>query len=193
MSLLPSDERRALLELARRAISEAILHNRYLEAAGQLGAEHSAAGVFVTLHQRGRLRGCIGQLEGLETLESAIAYCAVAAAKHDPRFAPVEPQEVGELEIEISILSQPEHIEPAAVQVGRHGLLVKRGRMRGVLLPQVPMQFHWDSSKFLEETCRKAGLDKDAWKDPATCIEAFTTEVISEAEFVPQESARRHP
>jgi len=193
MSPLPSDERRTLLELARRAISEATLHNRYLETPGLFGAEHQAAGVFVTLHQRGRLRGCIGQLEGLESLESAIAYCAVAAAKHDPRFAPVEPHEVGELEIEISILSQPERIEPNAVQVGRHGLLVKRGRMRGVLLPQVPMQFHWDSTKFLEETCRKAGLDKDAWKDPATTLEAFTTEVISEAEFVPQESARRRP
>jgi AmmeMemoRadiSam system protein A len=183
MSSLPSDERRALLELARRAICEAVLHNRYLETPMQFAGELPPAGVFVTLHRQGRLRGCIGQLEGIDSLQGAVVYCAVAAAMHDPRFPPVAPEEIAELGIEISILSRPERIEPSQIQVGRHGLLVTRGRMRGVLLPQVPVQFHWNAQRFLEECCRKAGLDRDAWKDPATRIEAFTSEVFSEADL----------
>ena len=186
MSRLPSDDRRALLELARRAISETVLHNRYLETPAPLGAELPAAGVFVTLHRRGRLRGCIGQLEWIESLQATVVYCAVAAAMHDPRFSPVSPEELSELEIEISVLSRPERIEPSRIEVGRHGLLVMRGRLRGVLLPQVPLQFNWNAERFLEETCRKAGLNKEAWKDPATSVEAFTSEVFSETEFAVQ-------
>jgi AmmeMemoRadiSam system protein A len=145
--------------------------------------------VFVSLHRRGRLRGCIGQLEGVNSLEEAVVYCSVAAAMHDPRFTPLAPEEIGELEIEISILSSPERIAPERIEVGRHGLLVTRGRMRGVLLPQVPGQFHWNAERFLEETCRKAGLDKDAWRDPATSVEAFTSEVFSEADVVARPQA----
>jgi AmmeMemoRadiSam system protein A len=190
MSPHPSDERRALLQLARRAITEAVLHNRYVETPPLMSAEAPPAGVFVTLHRRGRLRGCIGQIEGVNTLEEAVVYCAVAAAMHDPRFTPLAAEEVGELEIEISILSPAERIAPERIEVGRHGLLVTRGRMRGVLLPQVAGQFHWNAERFLEETCRKAGLDKEAWRDPATSIEAFTSEVFSEADLAVRPQAQ---
>lgn len=189
MSPHPSDERRALLQLARRAIAEAVLHNHYVETPGPMGGDSPPAGVFVTLHRRGRLRGCIGQLEGVNSLEEAVVYCGVAAAMHDPRFPPLAPEEIGELEIEISILSSPARIAPEQIELGRHGLLVTRGRMRGVLLPQVPAQLHWNAERFLEETCRKAGLEKDAWRDPATSLEAFTSEVFSEAELAAQPQA----
>jgi len=190
MSPLPSDDRRALLDLARRAIVETV-HGRALpKTAAQSPLLTTPASAFVTLHLRRRLRGCIGQIEPVDPLAETVASCAVAAALRDPRFDPVEPQDIAQLEIEISVLSPRVVVRPEEIEVGKHGLLVSRGRMRGLLLPQVAEQFHWTAERFLEETCHKAGLDGEAWRDPITRIEAFTAEVFSEADFRPQQHAQ---
>jgi AmmeMemoRadiSam system protein A len=116
-----------------------------------------------------------------------VTYCARAAALDDPRFQPVRPEEVPEIDIEISVLSDPEDIAPfqieARIEPGRHGLIVTRGAQRGLLLPQVAAEFRWSAQRFLEETCAKGGIEPATWKDPATRIQAFTAEVFSESTF----------
>lgn len=191
MSPLLEAERRALLELARSALTEAVLHGSIQNlpaTAGRLA--DPAAGVFVSIHQQGRLRGCLGKVEAIASVAEAVAFCAASVARDDPRFEPVRAEELPDLEIEISILSRLETITPEQIELGRHGLLVRRGAFRGLLLPQVPAHYRWSRERFLEETCVKAGLDRDAWKDPDTRIESFTAEVFSEAEFHPQSHAK---
>ncbi len=191
MSPLSSDERRALLDLARQAIVEAVCQGRTLDVPPALGAMAQPAGAFVTLHQRGGLCGCIGQVgASSESLAATVARCAVGAACEDPRFRPVRPEEVVELEIEISVLSPLEVVRPDAVEVGQHGLVVAQHGQRGVLLPQVPVEHRWTRERFLEETCAKAGLAPDAWKHPTTVLLAFTAEVFSEADFRPERRAK---
>jgi AmmeMemoRadiSam system protein A len=184
MSPLCSEERRELLAVARRAIVEATEGDssfRSLRRSDTKSAEDNARGAFVTLYLRGQLRGCVGQIEGVGALADVIARCAAAAALEDPRFPPVKPDEVTEIEIEISLLSPLEPMVPAQIEIGRHGLVVERGSRRGLLLPQVPVERRWQWLRFVEETCVKAGLARDAWKDPATRTFAFTTEVFTEA------------
>ncbi len=134
------------------------------------------------MHQRGRLCGCIGQVVPSDSLAVTVARCAVGAAAKDPRFRPVCPEELAELEIELSVLSPLQPIEPEAVEAGQHGLMVVRDYHRGVLLPQVATEHRWTRERLLEETCRKAGLPPDAWKEPGTQILAFTAEIFSEAD-----------
>jgi len=144
---------------------------------------HRPAGAFVTLHLRKRLRGCIGQLPGEQDLSWVVGHCAQSAALEDPRFEPVRPDEVADIEIEISVLSQPLDTLPEMIEAGKHGIIVSHGWQRGVLLPQVATQFHWDGIRFLEETCEKAGLAREAWKDPGVRIQTFTAEVFSESDY----------
>lgn len=143
-------------------------------------ALHRPGGAFVTLHRGSRLRGCIGQLPAREPLVEVVAHCARSAALEDPRFSPVRPEEIADIEIEISVLSPLEDITPEKIEAGTHGLVVSRGWQRGVLLPQVATQFGWTAEKFLEETCAKAGLDRTAWRDSETRVQAFTAEVFGE-------------
>jgi len=109
----------------------------------------------------------------------AVAETAQAAAFEDNRFYPVTREEAPRLEVELSILSVPQAISAEAIEIGRHGLLISWGGRRGLLLPQVPVEHHWDRATFLEQTCRKAGLPTNAWQKGAT-IEAFTAEVFGE-------------
>ena len=183
MSLLCSEDRRALLDLARHAVVEAVCHGRVLEFPPPSGALAAPGRAFVTLHRSGRLCGCIGQVVTSDSLAATVVRCAIGAATKDPRFRPVRPEELAELEIELSVLSPLEPIQPETIQVGQHGLMVARDQLRGVLLPQVAVEHRWTRDRFLEETCAKAGLPPDAWKDPATRVMAFTAEVFSEAEF----------
>jgi hypothetical protein len=110
-----------------------------------------------------------------------VAHCAKAAALEDPRFKPVRAEEVAEIEIELSILSPLQDTTLEKIEAGKHGLVVSRGWQRGVLLPQVATEFKWQAARFLEETCVKAGLEREAWQDPHTRIQAFTAEVFSES------------
>ena len=186
MSPLRREERRELLDRARRAIADAARANASRNFTARFDSLNDAdvqttCGVFVTLHARGQLRGCVGQIEGVGTLADVVERCAVAAAMEDPRFAPVAEVELADLEIEISLLSPLEPVSPNAIEIGRHGLVVERGSHRGLLLPQVAAERHWQWQRFVEETCVKADLARDAWKDPATRTFSFTTEVFSEA------------
>lgn len=140
-------------------------------------------GAFVTLYLGRRLRGCVGRVDTSDPLIETVAQSAISAALHDPRFAAVSANEVFDLEIEISVLSLLQPISADAIEAGKHGVLVCHGDNRGVLLPQVAAERQWSSSRFLAETCRKAGLDPEAWRDPQAQLFGFTVEVFSESSF----------
>ncbi|EFL51915.1 AMMECR1 domain protein [Solidesulfovibrio fructosivorans JJ]] len=138
-----------------------------------------AYGAFVTLNLRGRLRGCIGHIIGDRPLFTTIADMAEAAAFEDPRFPPLSPEEFEAVTVEISVLSPLTPCpDPNLVEVGRHGLLMRRGGRSGLLLPQVPVEWGWDRETFLCQTCSKAGMEPGCWKDPATQIFWFEAEVF---------------
>ncbi len=180
MSRLSSDDCRALLDLARQAISSAVIEKRILDLPPFPAALKEPTGAFVTLHRDGQLRGCVGQVESPDPLADTVARSAINAALHDSRFPVVEADEIRSLEIEISVLSRPEPIAPETVVVGRDGLLVVKGEHRGLLLPQVASERRWSSQRFLEETCVKAGLPREAWREPSTHVFAFSAEVFSD-------------
>ena len=138
-------------------------------------------GAFTTLYAREKLRGCVGYPTAILPLHRTVMETARAAAFDDPRFAPVTLLEAQELRISISVLSPLRSILPEAIEVGRHGLLISHGSRRGLLLPQVPVEHGWDRVTFLEQTCRKASLPLDAWRNPETKIEAFTAEAFADA------------
>ena len=180
--LFPSEEDRlALLRWARQAVIEAVSRAQLTGEIPQQGIFLERRGVFVTLHVRGRLRGCIGVVETQETLGESVMRCAAGAALHDPRFSPLKTEEFEELRIEISLMSAPVPIRPEEIQVGRHGLIVASGVKRGLLLPQVATEHRLDRQQFLEETCRKAGLHPGAWSEEGAQILGFTCEVFSES------------
>jgi AmmeMemoRadiSam system protein A len=181
MSRLSSDDCRALLDLARRAISIAIIEKRIPDFSPYRTALSEPAGAFVTLHRDGQLRGCVGQVESADPLTETVVRAAISAALHDSRFPAVEADEIGRLEIEISVLSSPEPIVPEEIVAGRHGLMVVNGEKRGLLLPQVATERRWSSQRFLEETCAKAGLPRDAWRAPSTRVLAFVADAFSDA------------
>jgi len=183
MSCLDNRAKQVLLEIARKALRVAAERREPLEELSQDVAQGESTGAFVTLRKRGRLRGCIGQIGTGRPLAEVVAHSAKSAALEDPRFHPVEPDEVLGIEIEISVLSAFEDIAPEKIEAGRHGLMVSRGWQRGLLLPQVAAEFRWTAARFLEEACVKAGLDRDAWREPGTRVQGFTAEVFSEAEF----------
>ncbi|MGB2623929.1 MAG: AmmeMemoRadiSam system protein A [Candidatus Acidiferrum sp.] len=182
MPFLSETDRRSLLDLARHAVVEAVCLQKPAGSIVHSGIFAEKRGVFVTLHARGRLRGCIGVVEPVDPLGEAIARCAASAALHDPRFSPVRSDEIPSLQIELSLLSPPEPIRPEDVEIGKHGLLISKGGNRGLLLPQVAMEHKLTREQFLEETCRKAGLAANAWQEPETQIFGFLSEVFSEDE-----------
>jgi uncharacterized protein len=193
MSSLPRSEKKILLEVARRALLDAVERRDLPEDFPESEVLQRPGGAFVTLRHRGRLRGCIGQFASQDPLIEVVRYCAKAAAQEDPRFEPVRAEELAEMELEISVLSPAQEILIEEIEIGRHGLIVARGWQRGVLLPQVAAEFHWTTERFLEETCTKAGLEREAWRDPATRVHAFTAEVFRESEFAAEPAALQNP
>ena len=182
MSRLSSNDWHALVEIARRAISSAVLEKRIPDfpAFSESLSEHR--GAFVSLYVDGSLRGCVGQVEHPGPLADVVARSAISAALYDSRFAPISPEEFASLNIEISALTEPEPILPESIVAGRHGLVVICGNARGLLLPQVATEHKWSGLRLLEEACVKAGLPRDSWRDPATRVFGFTAEVFSERE-----------
>jgi len=173
-------QKQALLRIAREAIE------------GQLADETSifgvseplpdASGVFVTLKRHGELRGCLGTLQLQADLPGEVARCAQDSAARDPRFPPVTIDELADTTLEISVLGPPEPIDPldpAAFEIGRHGLVVEDGGRRGLLLPQVATEWGWTRDEFLRRTCEKAGLPADAWRHGAQ-VYRFAAEVFGE-------------
>jgi AmmeMemoRadiSam system protein A len=181
MLSLSDAERTHILALARHAVVDAVCHNRQLAEIPGLEVFEQRLGVFVTLHVGGKLRGCIGVVEAKEKLGESIVRCSAGAAMQDPRFQPMEARELAHLSIEVSLLSRLVRVEPEAVEVGKHGLLIQQGIRRGLLLPQVAVEHRLGREEFLRETCHKAGLPPDAWKAPDTQIFAFTCEILEES------------
>ncbi len=136
-------------------------------------------GAFVTLKLGGHLRGCIGNVQGSGELYRTIWNMAQSAAFEDPRFPALTEHEFDAIDYEISILSPLEVCpDPLQVKIGRHGLIMSRDGRSGLLLPQVPVEWKWNQETFLEQTCAKAGLPRDAWKDEATTILWFEAVVF---------------
>jgi AmmeMemoRadiSam system protein A len=179
----PSEaDRHKILSFARQVVVEAVTLGRLPEHVPRNGIFSERRGVFVTLRNNGQLRGCIGVVEAETPLGDSVARCAAGAALQDPRFAPMRVTDLNHLQIEISLLSQPEPIGINAIEIGRHGLIVVSGDRRGLLLPQVAVEHCLDREQFLSETCRKAHLLRDAWRDARTQILGFTCEVFSDAD-----------
>ena len=178
-------DRRLLLQLARDAIAAHVTAPRASTIESAVRNPQSAilarpGGAFVTLHKAGDLRGCIGHIEPTEPLGRVVPRCAVAACSSDPRFPPVTAAELDAIAIEISLLGPLQPIAgPQDIVAGRDGLVVERGRQRGLLLPQVATEWGWDADAFLAHTCQKAGLPPDAWQQGAT-VWRFEAEVFGE-------------
>jgi uncharacterized protein len=180
MHCLSESDRSSILELTRQAVTEAVTQKQVLREIPENGLFERPCGVFVTIHVDGKLRGCIGVIQPNEPLGESLARCAFSAALEDPRFSPMQVEELRKLEIEVSLLSPLERVQADQVEIGKHGLLVERGFHRGLLLPQVASEHHLGREEFLAETCHKAGLPVDAWKAPDTRIYGFTCEIVAE-------------
>ncbi len=179
---LSVSQKKRLIDIARKTIENYILNKKTLEVREQDPRLARAEGAFVTIHKHGQLRGCIGNIIGQGPLYQTVRDMAIAAATEDPRFSPVAKEELDGLEIEVSVLSEPKRItDVKEIEMGKHGVIVSRGARHGVFLPQVATETGWSREEFLSELCsQKAGLARDAWKDPQTSIEIFTAQVFSE-------------
>jgi AmmeMemoRadiSam system protein A len=172
------EERTNLLTLAHESIVSALEHREVpLDPPSPHFSE--PRGAFTTLYLQSQLRGCVGYVLPVISLYRTVAETARAAAFEDTRFSPVTLAEARALEVSLSILSPLRAIKPEEVEIGSHGLVVSYGGRRGLLLPQVPVEHGWDRLTFIEQTCQKAGLPRDAWKNGAT-LEAFTAEVFGD-------------
>lgn len=183
---LSGEEKRTLLEISRDTLKMYLSQERYptkekYKITPNLEAKR---GVFVTLTENGDLRGCIGYIEGIKPVYQAVMENTVNAALEDPRFPSVTKDEVGKIDIEISVMTPLAKVEKIEeIEVGKHGLVISRGWNRGLLLPQVATEWHWDRNQFLEAVSNKAGLDKSAWKDKASQIYKFSAIVFNEKEL----------
>jgi AmmeMemoRadiSam system protein A len=179
---LTKEEKFFLLSLARNTISLKIDNKDSPQSRNFSKTLERLAGVFVTLNKNDQLCGCIGYVEGIKPLQTAVEEMAIAAAFNDPRFPPLEKEDMKDLDIEISILSPLEILADINnIEIGKHGLIIESGLHRGLLLPQVAVEYNWNNISFLEHTCQKAGLSVDAWKDESTKIQVFSAEIFSES------------
>ena len=181
--ILNESDQKALLSLARETVREGARAGRMPQGPDvATPLLKSKRGVFVTLHQEGALRGCIGFPYPVKPLVEACREAAFAAAFEDPRFPRVVEEEVDGLEFEISVLSPPEPIRPEDVRVGVHGLYFRQGSRSGLLLPQVATEYGWTAGEFLSQTCRKAGLPPDAWKAGGDLF-GFEAQIFNETDM----------
>ncbi len=178
---LDNQLRKYLLSLARESISTCLAGKNYPRNAPADEQLHHRSGAFVTLKKSGLLRGCIGRMESELPLWETVATMARAAAFEDPRFPPIVLNELDELSVEISVLTPFEPLrDPSLLEVGKHGLMIEKGYNRGVLLPQVAVDQHWDAAEFLTNVCLKASLPTDAWKDEETRLFVFSAIILEE-------------
>lgn len=178
--LLNKDQQQFLLNLARRAIKHYLEKGDILQVETKDKILQEKRGAFVTLKVNDQLRGCIGYPLPYKTLVETVIEAAIAAATQDFRFHPLSLEELNQIKIEISVLSLPQPIKDInEIKVGKHGLIISKGFNKGLLLPQVPIEWNWDLETYLKHGCLKAGLDEDEWKKGAR-IEIFTAQVFSE-------------
>jgi len=160
--LLTNDEKKFLLTLARQVITSTSEGKDFSTPSFYSDTLKNEQGVFVTLHKNGQLRGCIGYVEAVHPLQIAVEKMAFSAAFNDPRFPPLSKEETDLLEIEISVLSPLQEIKNIEeIEVGKHGLMLELDYYKGLLLPQVAIEYNWDRETFLQHTCRKAGLPEN--------------------------------
>ncbi len=181
--MLNEEQKRRLIEVARQAVTAAVAGEPTPDLATDDPNLREPRGAFVTLKKAGQLRGCIGYIEPHAPLIEAVADNAQSAALRDPRFSPVTLEELPDISIEISALTPLESVEDVEdIEIGRHGLVISQGPNRGLLLPQVPVEWGWDREEFLEHTCLKAGLPPEAWRQDNTELLCFGAEVFCETE-----------
>ena len=179
--MLNEAQRARLLRVARESIAR---HVHGEPPVPYVDDMPGASGVFVTIKRDGSLRGCLGVLEMRGTLVEEVARCARDSATQDPRFPPMTPGELTDMSVDISVLGPLEEIDPRddhALALGRHGLVVEDGWRRGLLLPQVAIEWGWTREQFLRQTCRKASLPEDAWRTGARVFR-FDAQVFGDGE-----------
>jgi AmmeMemoRadiSam system protein A len=178
---LAEEDKHALLSIARSAIEAGCTETFSAPVGTESARLKEPRGAFVSLHKKGQLRGCVGYIRPHKPLDEAVEEMARAAAFEDTRFSPVTAAELNELHIEISVLTPLRKIATVdEVEVGRDGIYVSKGLYSGLLLPQVATEYGWDRETFLQNTCTKAGLEKDAWKDKDTEVYVFSADIFGE-------------
>jgi len=180
--MLNKFQKKNLLEIARKSIETYLSSGEKLTLNEPDPVLMQNAGAFVSLHKKKELRGCIGSLVATQPLSLSVRDMAIEAAVGDPRFPSVELSELPEIEIEISVLSPMKQVTSSdEIELGKHGVLIRKGLHSGVFLPQVAVETGWSKEEFLANLCtHKAGLSADAWKDKNTQIYIFSAEVFSE-------------
>ena len=184
--MLTLDEGKMAVRLAREALTLYVEKKKNLEPVGLPPVFDENRGVFVTLHEDGALRGCIGYPQPVMPLGRAIVDSAINAGTRDPRFPGIKSGEQKRIELEVTILTKPEpyrepkKLLPTLVRVGMDGLIISKGPFSGLLLPQVAMEWGFDSLEFLSQTCVKAGLPPDAWLDEETEVQHFEAQIFAE-------------
>ncbi|MCS7264824.1 MAG: TIGR00296 family protein [Armatimonadetes bacterium] len=192
--LLDLEKGKFLLKLARQAIESALLSGEVISAPQEVDEVlRQPRGVFVTLHEQigdnKILRGCIGLPYPVKPLVEATIESALKAAFHDPRFPPLGAEELEKVTVEVSVLTTPKLLEtsdpkdyPSLIVIGRDGLIVESDWQRGLLLPQVAVEHGFDAATFLDQTCLKAGLPKDAWLKGKVKVYTFQAQIFAETE-----------
>jgi AmmeMemoRadiSam system protein A len=176
---LTNEEKNELRKIAQTVIEHRILNKPLPDFEGKTPKLKEKRGAFVTLHKSGQLRGCIGNIRGRHPLYETVARMAEEAAFHDPRFPALSKEELKDIDIEISALTPLRRVDKVdEITVGKHGIYIEKGFFSGLLLPQVATEHGWDRQTFLEQTCFKAGLHKDAWKEKDTKVYVFSADVF---------------
>ncbi len=184
--MLTEEEGKAAVKLARRALTEFVEKRSRIKPEDLPKVFEEMQGIFVTLHEDGDLRGCIGYPQPVMPLGNAIVDSAINAGTGDPRFPPVKAKEMSRIEFEVTILTKPQPYRvpknklPEMVRIGIDGLIVTKGMFSGLLLPQVAPEWGFDPIEFLSQTCLKAGLPADAWIDQDTEVQHFQAQIFAE-------------
>jgi AmmeMemoRadiSam system protein B/AmmeMemoRadiSam system protein A len=178
---LTKKEQQTLLACARKTLEETVTKGSIPPAETKDKTLLEKRGVFVTLTKNGKLRGCIGYIVPVMPLYRAVSDMTVSAASRDPRFPPVAKEELKDIHIEISVLSPLKDIDdPQEIEIGKHGLFIVKGNNQGLLLPQVATEYMWSREEFLKQTCLKAGLPSNAWREKGTKIYSFSAQIFAE-------------
>ena len=184
--VLSPQSRTTLLDIARKTLAGYVKTGKAPRLDQDDPELQGLNGAFVSLHKGGQLRGCIGNFRSSDPLYRTISEMTISAAARDPRFAPVNEDELDEIDVEISVLSPLRRIEDIEeIEVGKHGIYITKGLHRGVLLPQVAERYGWDRITFLEQTCLKAGLSPDDWKKAK--IQIFSAEIFGDEDLGDEE------
>ncbi|MDI6644261.1 MAG: TIGR00296 family protein [Methanobacteriaceae archaeon] len=187
--MISQQDGKFLLKIARKAIANYLKNRTVIDAPNNLSPIfRKKMGVFVTIHKKGDLRGCIGYPEPMKPLINAVIDSAISASVGDPRFPPMQLDELVHVDLELSVLTPPQKIvveNPTEylekIKVGTDGLIIEKGHNKGLLLPQVPLEWNWDVEEFLVNTCLKAGLQPDCWYDKDVEVYKFQAQIFQES------------